>query len=114
MNSMLTMGRIFVKYRPLLFFFFLGLLTFLAGLLVGVRFLMFYFSGEGDGHIQSLILAALLIGMGFQVIVLGVVADLIAVNRKLLEKIDWHTQRIEVRSGTRSSSHPNDQQQPDK
>ena len=108
LKSVSTMGRIFVTYRPLLFFFTLGLLTFLVGLLIGIRFLVFYYSGEGGGHIQSLILSALLIGMGFQVIVLGIVADLIAVNRKLLEKIDWHTQRIEVRSGTRSASHENE------
>ena len=107
LNSVLTMGRIFVTYRPLLFFYSIGLFILFAGALIGIRFLMFYLSGEGGGHIQSLILAALLIGMGFQVIILGVVADLIAVNRKLLEKIDWHTQRIEVRSSTeRKDSSP--------
>jgi hypothetical protein len=60
-----------------------------------MRFLVFFLAGSGGGHVQSLILAALLMGMGFQVIVLGVLADLIAVNRKLLEKLNWHTQKIE-------------------
>jgi glycosyltransferase involved in cell wall biosynthesis len=95
LRSVLTAGRIFVVYRPLRFFSFLGAVIFSAGFLVGVRFLVFYFKGEGGGHVQSLILAALLMGMGFQVIVLGVLADLIAVNRKLLEKLNWHTQKIE-------------------
>jgi hypothetical protein len=52
-------------------------------------------AGAGAGHVQSLILSSLLMGMGFQVIVLGVLADLIAVNRKLLEKISWRIQKIE-------------------
>jgi len=105
-SSISTMGRIFVTYRPLLFFFSFGLLVLLIGTLIGIRFLFYYLSGDGGGHIQSLILAALLVGMGFQLIVLGIVADLIAVNRKLLEKIDWHTQRIEIRSATRSQTTP--------
>jgi len=102
-NSVSTMGRIFVTYRPLLFFFSFGFFILLIGSLIGIRFLVYYLSGDGGGHIQSLILAALLMGMGFQLIVLGIVADLIAVNRKLLEKIDWHTQRIEIRSGSRNA-----------
>jgi hypothetical protein len=62
---------------------------------IGVRFLVFFLAGSGGGHVQSLILASLLMGMGFQVVLLGVLADLIAVNRKLLEKLNWRTQKIE-------------------
>jgi glycosyltransferase involved in cell wall biosynthesis len=102
--SVSTMGRIFVTYRPLLFFFSFGFFVLLVGALIGARFLFYYLSGDGGGHIQSLILSALLVGMGFQLIVLGIVADLIAVNRKLLEKIDYHTQRIEIRSGSRGQA----------
>jgi len=100
LKSVFTAVRIFVIYRPLRFFCFLGGVIFSAGFLVGVRFLVFYLKGEGGGHVQSLILASLLMGMGFQVVVLGVLADLIAVNRKLLEKINWRNQKIEE---TRSS-----------
>jgi hypothetical protein len=94
-KSVLTAGRIFVIYRPLRFFSFLGAVVFLAGFLIGARFLVFFLAGEGAGHVQSLILASLLMGMGFQVVVLGVVADLISVNRKLLEKISCRSQKIE-------------------
>jgi glycosyltransferase involved in cell wall biosynthesis len=99
LKSVFTAGRIFVIYRPLRFFSFLGAVVFLAGFLIGVRFLVFFLAGEGAGHVQSLILASLLMVMGFQVAVLGVVADLISVNRKLLEKINWRSQQIE-KTGT--------------
>jgi len=95
LRSVLTAGRIFVVYRPLRFFSFLGGVIFLVGLLIAARFLVFFLTGSGAGHVQSLILASLLMGMGFQVIVLGILADLIAVNRKLLEKINWRSQKIE-------------------
>jgi glycosyltransferase involved in cell wall biosynthesis len=95
LKSIVTAVRIFITYRALRFFFFLGGIIFLSGFLMGVRFLLFFIAGTGAGHVQSLILASLLMGMGFQVIVLGVLADLIAVNRKLLEKISWRTQKIE-------------------
>ncbi|HKK14420.1 MAG TPA: glycosyltransferase family 2 protein [Gammaproteobacteria bacterium] len=95
LQSVVTAIRIFVTYRPLRFFFALGGAVFLLGFALGVRFLVYYFEGAGDGHVQSLILAALLMGMGFLVGVVGVLADLIAVNRKLLEKVDFHTQRVE-------------------
>jgi glycosyltransferase involved in cell wall biosynthesis len=95
LKSAVTAGRIFVVYRPLRFFSYLGGVIFLVGFVIGVRFLVFFLAGSGGGHVQSLILASLLMGMGFQVVVLGVLADLIAVNRKLLEKLNWRTQKIE-------------------
>ena len=89
-NSIATIIRIFVIYRPFRFFGTIGALFFLVGFMLGVRFLLFYFSGEGSGHVQSLILAALLLGMGFQSILIAFVADLQAANRKLLEDIRFH------------------------
>ena len=100
-RSVVTAARIFITYRPLKFFSLLGAVTFSVGFLIGVRFLTFYFSEDGGaGHIQSLILAATLMVIGFQVIVVGIVADLIAVNRKLLEKIDWQTQNISLQQNS--------------
>jgi hypothetical protein len=55
----------------------------------------------GDGKIQSLILAALLMGSGFFLVVVGLVADLIAVNRNLLERLDWKLQQIEEKLGSK-------------
>lgn len=86
-QSVVTIVRIFIIYRPFRFFLAIGTLLFSAGFLVGVRFLYLRFLGEGSGHTQSLILAAILLLMGFQIGLLGVFADLISVNRRLLEDI---------------------------
>lgn len=86
-NSFITIVRIFVIYRPFLFFGTIGAILFGAGFFIGIRFLLKYVSGEGAGHVQSLILSAMLIGMGFQTILIAFVADLLAANRKLLEDI---------------------------
>lgn len=96
-RSVLTIVRIFMTYRPFQFFAIPGLVASAAGLLLGGRFLYHYFTSGGGGHVQSLILAALLLGSGFMMIVVGLVADLIAVNRKLLEKVDWRLSLLEER-----------------
>jgi glycosyltransferase involved in cell wall biosynthesis len=96
-RSALTIVRIFMTYRPFRFFVTPGLLLFFSGFALGIRFLYFYISAGGAGHVQSLILAALLMGMGFFLVVIGLIADLIAVNRQLLEKIDKRIQKIESR-----------------
>ena len=81
--------RIFVIYRPFRFFGFIGVTLFGIGVLIGIRFLFYYLSGNGEGHIQSLILAGVLMIIGFQTILIGFVADLLAANRKLLEDIRY-------------------------
>jgi hypothetical protein len=86
-RSIVTIIRIFIIYRPFRFFGTIGAVLFGAGLLIGLRFLWKYLGGEGEGHVQSLILAALLVGMGFQTLLIAVVADLLAANRKLLEDV---------------------------
>lgn len=86
-RSILTIVRIFAVYKPFRFFGVIGLTLFAAGLLIGLRYLYFFFSGDGEGHVQSLILASILIGIGFQTVLVGFLADIIAVNRKLLEDI---------------------------
>jgi len=95
MWSVLTIVRIFMTYRPFRFFAIPGLISFGLGLLIGLRFLYFYFTGPGSGHIQSLILGALLLGAGFFLFIMGLMADLISVNRKLLEKLDYRMRQIE-------------------
>ena len=96
-KSILTVFRIFMTYKPLRFFAIVGAVTLISGILISLRFLYFYFSGSGRGHIQSLILAALLMGVGSFIVITGLLADLIAVNRKLLENIDWRIKKIEER-----------------
>jgi len=90
-RSIATIIRIFVIYRPFRFFATIGIALFAVGFLVGVRFLYYYLTGAGEGHVQSLILAALLMGMGFQTILMAFVADLLAANRKLLEDVRFKT-----------------------
>jgi len=61
-----------------------------AGTLIGLRFMWFYINGQGAGHIQSLILTSVLIGMGFQTLLIAVVADLLSANRQLLEDLRYN------------------------
>jgi glycosyltransferase involved in cell wall biosynthesis len=86
-RSIVTIIRIFVIYRPFRFFATIGAVLFAAGFLIGLRFVYYYFQGDGAGHIQSVILSAVLFGMGFQTILVAFLADLLAANRKLLEDI---------------------------
>ncbi|GHC68077.1 glycosyltransferase family 2 protein [Limoniibacter endophyticus] len=86
-KSVMTMVRIFVIYRPARVFGTLAVFLFGTGVLIGFRFLVYWLMGQGDGHIQSLILAAVLMLMGFQTFVTAFLADVIAANRRLLEEI---------------------------
>jgi glycosyltransferase involved in cell wall biosynthesis len=92
-RSIGTIIRIFVIYRPFRFFGTIGAILFSAGFLIGLRFVWYYLNGSGGGHIQSLILASVLLGIGFQTMLMAFVADLLAANRKLLEDIRFKTQR---------------------
>jgi glycosyltransferase involved in cell wall biosynthesis len=97
-RQLLTMVRVFVTYRPFRFFAVPGAVLFGTGFLLGLRFLYHFVSGGGSGHVQSLILAALLMGMGFFLVVVGLLADLLAVNRTLLEGLEWRLRKLEGRS----------------
>ncbi|RZM82078.1 glycosyltransferase family 2 protein [Leptolyngbya iicbica] len=94
-RSLFTILRIFMTYRPLRFFALAGTVPFTAGFLIGVRWLILYFGGTPRSHVPSLILAAILMLMGFQLWILGFVADLLAVNRKILEENQLHLRRLQ-------------------
>jgi hypothetical protein len=87
-----------MTYKPLRFFVILGSIPFTLGSLLGIRWLILYFAGTPRAHVPSLILAAILILIGFQLWMLGLVADLMAVNRKILEDIQLRLRRFEVDS----------------
>ena len=87
LRSAVTILRSFTTYKPLRFFVGLGLVLFAGGSILGLRYIYFAALGEGEGHVQSVILGALLIGLGVVTGLIGIVADLIAVNRRLLEKL---------------------------
>lgn len=99
-RSLVTIARIFMTYKPLRFFMVPGLISAGLGVLVGIRFLYFFFSGQGQGHLQSLVLAAILILVGAQLALFGLLAELIGNNRKLLEDIQWRTRRMELEAAT--------------
>lgn len=94
-RSVFTMLRMFIVYRPFRFFAFIGLLFLVPGLLVGLRFLYYYVYGSGSGHVQSLILSAVLTLTGVQIGLIAVLADLQSVNRKLLEDIQTRLKKRE-------------------
>ena len=85
--SMITIVRFYTMYRPLRVFGRVGALLLLAGVAVGARFLIFYLGGNGAGHVQSLILAAVLSIVGFQVFLIGLIADHISLSRKMTEEL---------------------------
>ena len=95
-RSIFTISRIFIVYRPFRFFAVTGMILAGFGLLLGLRYLYYMMIGAGAGHIQSVILSALLLGAGGVVILVGILADLIAVNRKLLENICYRLHRLEA------------------
>ena len=97
-KSVATIFRIFVVYKPFRFFMLIGLGVLTLGCLIGVRFLYYYFTGSGDGHIQSLILASILIGVGFQVMLTAFLSDLLSVNRRLMEDLQYRIKKAEYSS----------------
>jgi glycosyltransferase involved in cell wall biosynthesis len=89
-KSIGTIVRISVVYKPFQFFMSIAAILFGLGFLLGLRYLYFVYIGEGDGHTQSVILSGALMGMGVQTGLIAFVADLLSVNRQLLEE-----QRVE-------------------
>jgi glycosyltransferase involved in cell wall biosynthesis len=94
-RSLGTIIRIFATYRPMLFFWILGSAFALVGLLSGIRFLVYASIGQGSGHVQSVIFTGMFIILGFLLFMLGFIADLLATNRRLLERIEWRLRKKE-------------------
>ena len=94
-KSMLTIVRTYLMDRPLYFFFMLGSILALVGVGFFVRYFVFFCSGEGGGHLQSLILASTLLIVGFQTIVVGLLGDVISANRKILQDVQYHVRKMD-------------------
>jgi glycosyltransferase involved in cell wall biosynthesis len=110
-KSIATIFRIYTLYKPLKTFFAIGAAMLLLGTAIGVRFLAYFFAGDRGGHIQSLILAAILLIAGFQTLLIGLIADLISVNRRLTEEVLIRLKRAEAPQ-QRRMPRPQQQQQP--
>lgn len=100
-RSLVTILRVFAIYRPFFLFVWPGLVLGLTGLAAGTRYLYFLAIGEGSGHVQSVVFAALCLILGTIMIMMGFLAELVATNRKLLERIDLRVKRIELDPGHR-------------
>ena len=95
-RSATTILRIFLMYDALRVFFILGAIPLAVGIFLLIRFGFFYISGDGTGHVQSLIVASIAILLSFQTFLLGLLADLIAKNRHLNEEINYRLKRMEA------------------
>ena len=96
LNQLNTMIRMYTMFKPLRAFFFIGCFCVLCGLIPSIRFLYFFLLGDRSGHIQSLIFAAIMFIIGFQVLILGLLGDVISHNRKLIEETLLRVKRIEI------------------
>ncbi|WP_026527962.1 glycosyltransferase family 2 protein [Butyrivibrio sp. VCD2006] len=94
-KSMLTIIRAYVMYRPLKAFTIISLPFLAIGIGIGIRFLSFMARGTSSGHVQSLILGCTLIIIGFLIFVIGILADTIAANRKILQDVQFHVKSLE-------------------
>ncbi len=97
-RSIDTIFRIYAMYEPMKMFAWSGMVIFTPGALLAARFLYYYVTGDGTGHIQSLILASVLMIVGFQIAMIGLVADLIGGNRRLLEDTLYRIKKLELQS----------------
>ncbi|MDR3574263.1 MAG: glycosyltransferase family 2 protein [Anaerolineaceae bacterium] len=95
-HSSAIVVRAYTHYRPLRVFLAAGGLFLLAGLVLATRYLVFFFQGQGVGHVQSVILAAVLFIVGFQTWLIGLIADSIGFNRKLLEETLYRVKKMET------------------
>jgi glycosyltransferase involved in cell wall biosynthesis len=101
-RSFIAILRMMVVYRPFRFFFTIGAVFLLAGFVFGIRYLYYLIVGEGAGHIQSVILSGVLIGISFQMILVAFIADLLGVNRKLLEEIQYRLRKQNIKEESKN------------
>ena len=103
-KSLITIVRIFVVYKAFRFFMSVGLTALLLGIIGGIRYLCYYVTSGGAGHVQSLILSSILLGIGFQTILTAFLADLLAVNRRLMEDNQYRIKKQELPEVTENPS----------
>lgn len=95
-QSAQTIVRAYAMFQPLRVFWLIGAVLILIGVVPAARFLYFLINGNGTGHIQSLIFAAIFLIVGFQILLIGLLADLIGFNRKILEEILYRLRKLEI------------------
>jgi hypothetical protein len=113
-RSTITILRAYTMYRPLRVFLALGAILLLIGMAFGGRYLYFYALGEGRFHVQSFIAAATLIVIAFQVWLMGLLADLIGFNRKILEEVLFRLRKLELETNSQSAAREERESEPAK
>ena len=98
-KSILTILRALMMYKPLYCFTLVAIIPTVIGLGISVRFLVYYSAGRGNGHTQSLMLACTMLIIGFVTFVIGMLADVISANRKILEDVQYHLKKQEYDKG---------------
>jgi glycosyltransferase involved in cell wall biosynthesis len=104
LNQFNTMARMYAMHQPLRYFFVISSIIMTIGAIPMIRFLNFYFKGQGDGHIQSLIMGSSLLMIGFQVLVVGFLGDVISFNRRLIEDTLNRVKKIEIDFSSKEQS----------
>lgn len=94
-KSIVTILRAYMMYKPLKCFFYLALPPAIIGLAYIIRYFVYVLQGTSEGHIQSLILASMLLIIAFLTGMIGLVADMISGNRKILEDTQYHVRKSE-------------------
>lgn len=94
-KSMLTIIRAYLMYKPMRFFTTLGCIPFLIGFALGIRYIVLLCSGGGQGNVQSLILCSMLILIGVMIWVVGLLADVMSANRKILQEIQAKVRKMD-------------------
>ena len=92
-TSMLTILRAYLVYKPLKAFLFISIFPAIPGIVIWIRFLYYFVTAGGAGHIQSLIFACTLIIISFVCIMIGILGDTICANRKILQDVQYHTRK---------------------
>lgn len=100
-RSLSTMVRIYTMYEAFKMFLAIGAVILGAGMILAVRFLFYYLTSRGQGHIQSLIFAAILTITGFQVLLIGLIADIISSNRRLIEDALYRIRKMELKDSSK-------------
>jgi glycosyltransferase involved in cell wall biosynthesis len=95
-RQLTTIVRMYAMYQPLKVFFFIGLTLSILGAIPIIRFLYFYFTGDGEGHLQSLVLGGVFTILGFISFLIALLADLMNFNRQLIEQTLEKVRRIEL------------------
>jgi hypothetical protein len=101
-NSSSTIIRSYTMYRPLRVFSVFSAVFLVSGGIFLLRYLYFMLTGTGTGHVQSVILGTVLLAIGFQVFLIGLVADLIGFNRKIIEELLYRQRKSEYNHHSRN------------